>query len=174
MMSPTKTWKKAELVIANYFGGQRRGADFRRGDTGKNDVILPGWSIEIKHNKKPSLSLCKNAVNQATKSKENYLDIPVAVIHRAGDPYADSVVVMDFSEFSSLFMNTSTADDQSLVIYSWGVNYLDADKKRVSFDNIKVSLKRVKSSKTIPILVVKYLDNYYTFMSLPEFTSFFV
>lgn len=108
---PPTTWKSVEGKIAAYWGGKRRGADFkkRNGPGGKNDVIdVPGWSIEIKHSKRPTFGLMTEAVDQAIAAKENPDDIPVAVVHKLGDSYEDSLVVMRLSEFEKFFINQAT------------------------------------------------------------------
>ena len=100
-----KTWKAAERQIARIFGGQRRGADYKKKDGGgKSDIILDGWSIEVKHNKRPFFQLMFDAAVQAEKNRENPTDIPIAVIHKAGTPYKDSLVIMRIETFQDFFV----------------------------------------------------------------------
>jgi hypothetical protein len=105
-MPPTKTWKAVERAIAKFFpGSKRRGSDFRGDNAGKSDLIFPGWSVEIKHSKRPTFGLMLGAVEQAITNKEKENDIPVAVIHKEGTEYKDSLVVMKLSDFSDFFIN---------------------------------------------------------------------
>lgn len=106
---PPTTWKSVEAKIAAYWGGKRRGADFKKrtGPGGKNDVVdVPGWSIEVKHNKRPTWGLMVSAVSQAIGAKEQSDDIPVAVVHKLGDDYGNSLVIMRLSDFADHFINT--------------------------------------------------------------------
>lgn len=106
-----KTWKAAERKIAAFFpNGRRRGADFRGDHSGKTDIIAPGWSIEVKQSKRPTFGLMQAAVAQAERNRESPSDIPVAVIHRQGDRYADSLVVMRLEEFAAFFMKNVELD----------------------------------------------------------------
>ena len=108
MTPPKKTWKSAEAKIAAYFPrGKRRGADFknREGAGGKNDVLTEGWSVEIKHSKRPTWGLMMAAFSQAKASLENPTDIPVAVIHKEGTDYKNSLVVMTLEDFANYFIN---------------------------------------------------------------------
>lgn len=101
-----KTWKACERKIAKWFpGAKRRGADFRGEHSGKSDLIYPGWSVEIKHSKRPTYGLMTSAVSQAETNRDRPDDIPVAVIHRTGDDYGDSLVVMRLEQFAQFFIN---------------------------------------------------------------------
>ena len=104
---PTKTWKKAELEIARWLKGKRRGADFRGENAGKSDIVKEGWSIEVKHSTRPHWKLITGALDQSETNKPKPEDIPIAVIHKAGEPYARSIVVMYLDTFSELFINES-------------------------------------------------------------------
>lgn len=58
-----KAWKALERRLAAWFPhGKRRGADFRGEDSGKTDIISPGWAIEVKLSKRPTYGLMKAAV----------------------------------------------------------------------------------------------------------------
>jgi hypothetical protein len=107
MPKPTSTWKSAEREIARWWpDGERRGPDYRgEGNKGKTDVVSDGWAIEVKHLKQPKFSLIVSAVAQAEKNRTHPEDIPVAVIHKAGTPYKDSLVVMRLEEFAKFFIN---------------------------------------------------------------------
>jgi hypothetical protein len=108
-MPPSKTWKNVEAEIARYWpGAKRRGADFRNryGSGGLNDVVgADGWSIEVKHSSRPTFGLMAGAVDQAEAARENVEDIPVAVVHKKGMRYGDSLVVMRLSTFAEHFIN---------------------------------------------------------------------
>lgn len=100
-----KSWKAAERRIAQFFpNGRRRGADFRGEQGGKTDIIAPGWSIEVKQSKRPTFGLMCEAVAQAERNRVNPADIPVAVVHRQGDRYSDSLVIMRLEEFVAHFI----------------------------------------------------------------------
>lgn len=108
MPKPPSTWKKVEQKIADFWGGRRRGADYknRDGAGGKNDVTgVPGWSIEIKHLTRPSYGAMADAARQAEANRDEPNDIPVAVIHKNGDAYKDSLVVMRLEVFADFFIN---------------------------------------------------------------------
>lgn len=112
MVRPSSNWKNVERAIARYWpGAKRRGADFRNqdGTGGKNDVVgAPGWSIEIKTSKRPTYSLITEAVRQSESSKDLPDDIPIAVIHKAGTQYKDSLVVFRLETFAQLFINNNS------------------------------------------------------------------
>lgn len=110
---PTKTWKHAELNIARWLKGKRRGADYRGENAGKSDIIKPGWSIEVKHLTKPTWSAIVNALLQTDRNRPEPGDIPIAVIHKAGDDYSKSIVVMFLDEFSKYFINGGETDDRT-------------------------------------------------------------
>jgi hypothetical protein len=106
-----KTWKKAERKIAEYWpGARRRGADFRGENAGKSDLIMPGYSIEVKHSSRPTFGLMKTAVEQAELNQEKPDDIPVAVIHKKGEKYDDSLVIMTLKKFQEFFINQNCSD----------------------------------------------------------------
>jgi hypothetical protein len=112
MTRPTQTWKSVERSIAKWFpGSKRRGSDYRgEGNKGKTDLIFPGWSIEIKHSKSPKFSLIVSAVNQAETNREDINDIPVAIIHKEGTLYKDSLVVLRLETFAQIFINNNQGD----------------------------------------------------------------
>lgn len=99
MSKPPATWKKVELRIARYLGGQRRGADFSERDgsnIGKDDVIdVPGWAIEIKHAKDASYGLACEALDQVDQvyGVVQGEAMPVAIIHRGGTRIIEESVV---------------------------------------------------------------------------------
>lgn len=101
-----RTWKAVERAIAKFFpNGQRRGADFRSEDTGKTDIISDGWAIEVKHSKRPTYGLMVEAFEQAERNRTKPEDIPIAVVHKAGDRYEESLVIMRLDFFAQFFIN---------------------------------------------------------------------
>lgn len=109
MTAPTKTWKNAERKVLQYWGAKRRGAHTGQGFAGSglpdNNDDLKGWSIEIKHSKRPTFGLMQAAVVQARTNRIKPNDIPVAVVHKEGMEYGDSLVVMSLSDFRDYFIN---------------------------------------------------------------------
>jgi hypothetical protein len=66
---PDKSWKAFERRMAKWFpGGRRRGADTRGADSGKSDIIAPGWSPECKLPGRPSYSDIFKACLQAERN----------------------------------------------------------------------------------------------------------
>ena len=112
-MTPTKTWKSFELRVAKWFGGRRRGADFRNryAAGGRNDVIKEGWSIECKLLARPSFGEMLAAVKQAEAARDNPDDIAVAVVKRNGDRDDDSLFIFRKREFLDNFVSPTTNGD---------------------------------------------------------------
>ena len=111
LAQPTKTWKDAERKIARYLGFERRGADFGGVRGGKNDVKDHPWlSIEIKHGKRINYQLIVNAVAQAEAAAESN-QTPVAITHREGDLYKDSVVCIRLETFRQWFGGLTSPPD---------------------------------------------------------------
>ena len=112
-MTPTKSWKSFELRVSKWFGGRRRGADFRGfSGAGKNDIIVDGWSPECKLLGRPSFQDCLNAAKQAEAAKENLADIAVAIVKRKGDDDADSLFIMRKNEFLSNFVSVKQVKEE--------------------------------------------------------------
>jgi hypothetical protein len=108
---PTTTWKHAEAkILAFWPNGKRRGAYVSDGRQGMpdNGDSLTGWSIESKHSRRPTYGLMAEAVSQAEANRIKPDDIPVAVIHKEGERYEDSLVVMRLSEFQKYFINSAS------------------------------------------------------------------
>ena len=97
-----KAWKQWERDVAALFGGQRRGADFRSVNGGKNDVIVDGWSIECKLLSRPSWGDLVASVQQARDAAESG-DIPIAVVRKKGQLKGDALVVMNIGDFINFF-----------------------------------------------------------------------
>lgn len=106
----TSTWKAAERAIAKFWpGARRRGSDFRGEDgVGKSDIVCPGWSIEVKHGKTITYGLLVHAVEQAETNKPFENDIPLAVVHKEGQAYKDSLVIMRLETFAEFFINSTS------------------------------------------------------------------
>ena len=96
------SWKAFERRIAKRFGGERRGADYRSKDGGKNDIIIEGWSIECKLLSRPSFGQMSTAFDQAVDASEPG-DIPIAIIKKKFDADANALVVMKLDEFMEWF-----------------------------------------------------------------------
>lgn len=110
MSKPTATWKAAERKIAEMIGGRRRGPDYRGENAGKTDIVLKGWAVEVKHLATPIWSRIVAAVKQASRDRGHPDDIPVAIIHKAGTPYSECLVVMDINTFVEHFVNLGGPD----------------------------------------------------------------
>jgi hypothetical protein len=102
-----KAWKAWERTVAAVFGGKRRGAYTGSGgnNSGKTDIIVPGWAIECKLLGRPGFQDLLDASRQAESNRECATDIPVAVVKRKGDPVGDALVVMRLEEFREWFIN---------------------------------------------------------------------
>jgi hypothetical protein len=88
----TSTWKATERRVAAQLGGRRMGPGVDRAD-----VRCDWLTAEVKHRKLLPAWLL-GALDQARQySTESQL--PVAVLHRAGDRIADSVVCMRLHDF---------------------------------------------------------------------------
>lgn len=156
---PTTTWKNIEQGVAAYFGGQRRGADFRKrvGVGGNNDIVLPGWSIEVKHTKNPTIGLIHKALEQAVRSRELHSDIVVAVIHRHGQALKESLTCMysdSFVEHFGLplgdgFVTAEYIDDR--ILYERIVRMIPVSMN-------KIPLLIVRKAGQRPIVVMRLQD----------------
>ena len=116
-------WKQLERRIAKMFGGVRRGPDFGGKDGGKNDIIVDGWSIEVKLRSRPSWTVVKEAVAQAEKAaamvcdvtmngsglpeyrNHRGLEIPIAIIKQKYMEDKDAIVAMRLETFRDWFVN---------------------------------------------------------------------
>jgi hypothetical protein len=161
---PDTTWKAAEREVAKYFpDGERRGADFRlkNSNTGKTDVISPGWAIEVKHSRRPTYGLVLQALDQATKAQGHPDDIVVAVVHRHGTRYSDSVVYMYTDRFVEHFGPPEGA--------GWLVRTIVTP--RVLYKGIERVLGVSHKADTIPVLII---NRVVTAMRLSEFSALFI
>ena len=98
-----KSWKAWERRVAKMFGGERRGADYRSANGGKNDIIKEGWSIEVKLLSRPSFGQMSAAFDQAVEASEPG-DIPIAIIKKKFDLDENALVVMKLGEFMEWFV----------------------------------------------------------------------
>ena len=99
-----KSWKAWERRVAKRFGGERRGADFRGRTGGKNDIIVEGFSVEVKLLSRPTYGDMFNACLQAEGAKENVLDAAVAVVKKKGARDNDALVIMRLEEFERHYL----------------------------------------------------------------------
>lgn len=102
-----KVWKAAERAVAKFWpGARRRGPDTTAEDSsGKSDIVCSGWSIEVKHLGVVYYSAIVDAVLQSERNAAKPGDIPVAVVHKKGSFYKDSLVVMRLEKFQEFFIN---------------------------------------------------------------------
>lgn len=70
------------------------------------DIKNPRFAIEQKHRKKLPV-LVTGAFDQAIKSVRGD-QIPIVILHEHGDPYLDSLVVVQLKDLPSLFPPEST------------------------------------------------------------------
>lgn len=99
---PDAAWKAFERRIAAFFGGQRRGADFRGANGGKSDVIARGFSIECKLLGRPSYADLLEAARQAEASA-SAIELPIAVVKRKRAQDSDALVVLRLETFLDWF-----------------------------------------------------------------------
>jgi len=90
---PDAAWKAFERRIAAFVGGKRRGADTRGDSGGKTDVIHDWLAVEVKLLGRSAHADILKACRQAETNGE-YLQTPVAIVKRKGDPDLDSIVAM--------------------------------------------------------------------------------
>jgi hypothetical protein len=107
---PPTTWKGWERRVAKLFGGVRRGADYGGYSGGKNDVILSGYSIEVKLLSSPHWGDLVSAVAQAQAAKEHEDDIPLVVIKKLGSPDTSALVIMSVGDFVDNFVGAVDND----------------------------------------------------------------
>jgi len=91
-----QAWKTAERRIATLLGGERVPVTGRQ--RGNAPDVAHSWlSIEVKHRKSLPAWLF-DAMAQARASAGGQ-QLPIAVLHQAGDLYTRSLVVMELSDF---------------------------------------------------------------------------
>ena len=95
------TWKAVERSIASLLGGERVPITGRiRGSA--PDVEHPWMSIEIKHRKGGLPKYILDSLDQAHKSAKQD-QLPVAIWHKKGKKYTDSVIMMNLGDFIEHF-----------------------------------------------------------------------
>jgi hypothetical protein len=94
MGKQTSTWKATERRVAAQLGGQRMGPG-----TDRADVRCDWLTAEVKHRKTLPAWLL-GALDQA-RQYSTEAQLPVAVLHQAGDRIADSLVVMRLHDFQA-------------------------------------------------------------------------
>lgn len=104
MAKPPTSWKNWERRVSKIFGGVRRGAHVSDGKKGKNDIIVDGWSIEVKLLRRPTYQQMFDACLQAENAKENDLDIPIAVVKKSGVRDKNALVIMRLEQFEKFFI----------------------------------------------------------------------
>ena len=175
MAHPPTTWKKVELKIAQYLGGQRRGADFSDRDVksmGKDDIMfVPGWSIEVKHDKEASYGLACSALDQVDQvyGVVHNETLPVAIIHKGGlRIIEESVVCMRPKVMTSLF-DVSNSWRSSRQVYTGYTIYW---KHIVSGVTEETSFDKLLGHTIIPSLYVQRVRKVEEDPSLPEYPAF--
>jgi hypothetical protein len=99
-------WKRTERRIAAILGGRRVPITGRqRGDV--PDVSHPLWSVEVKHRQTLPGWLC--AAVEQSQAAAMPGQIPIAVIHEHGRPYAAALVVMTLDQFMQHNATENTA-----------------------------------------------------------------
>ncbi|MCA3748071.1 MAG: hypothetical protein IN808_02905 [Rubrobacter sp.] len=94
-----KSWKQAERRIAEILGGRRVPVSGRqRGDA--PDIEHPALSIEVK-SRRAIPAWIEDALEQAQSASRDG-KVPVCVLHRDGNRYADALVICRLSEFVKL------------------------------------------------------------------------
>jgi hypothetical protein len=109
------SWKRVEREIAQRVGGKRVPVSGRaRGDA--PDVEHPRLAIEVKHRQKlPEWLL--DALDQAEKSA--ILDqIPVVVLHEAGQRYDDSLVLLRLEKLLQLLCGIGSGGGECPLVRS--------------------------------------------------------
>lgn len=186
MAHPPSTWKKVELQIAKYLGGQRRGADFNERDVkhmGKDDIInIPGWSIEVKHDKDASYGLACSALDQVDKvyGVVHNETLPVAIIHKGGHLIIEQSVVCMRPKVAYELYDFSNSWRSSRSVYTGHIIYWKKIVSAVTEQNEYDGLQRhtvipmVYVQRTRPPEADPTLEEYPAFIavSLPNFKEY--
>ena len=88
--------KDAERAVAKTLGGTRIGT------MGKEDVMLPDLSVEVKSRKK---FVAKGWMDQALKNCPDG-KTPIVVVHISNTPYKNDMVLMRVEDFTRLYTHT--------------------------------------------------------------------
>ena len=106
-----KAFKRTERAVAARLGGKRVPITGRqRGDV--PDVAHPLYSVEVKHRQSIPAWL-KDAVSQAVAASTPQ-QIPIVVLHEAGQRHGNDLVVIPLSEFTAWYGAVSTPEGEML------------------------------------------------------------
>jgi len=95
-----RPWKRTERLVATRLGGRRVPITGRqRGDV--PDVAHPWLSIECKH-RQALPEWLKTAMQQARAAARDG-QLPVAVLHEAGERHGRDIVCMSLADFEAWF-----------------------------------------------------------------------
>ena len=89
-----KTWKAAELKIAEKLGGKRAGNTGRMGP----DVLHEVYAPEVKTTRSGFPKWLTSAIAQAVRNAPEG-KLPLVVLHRVGDKYDDALVVVRLKDW---------------------------------------------------------------------------
>jgi hypothetical protein len=93
-------WKNTERRVAAILGGERVPVTGRQRGSAP-DIAHPSLAIEVKH-RAILPAWIRDAMDQAQASVRGE-QLPIVVLHQAGDRFASSFVVLELSDFSTLF-----------------------------------------------------------------------
>ncbi len=95
-----RAWKRSERRVAELLGGRRVPVSGRqRGDA--PDIAHPVFAVEVK-TRKTLPAWLRTAMAQAVAAQCGE-QIPVVVLHQAGDRYADDLVVVRMADWVARF-----------------------------------------------------------------------
>jgi hypothetical protein len=92
MGKQTTSWKRDERRVAAAVGGERLGPG-----TDRADVRAQGLTVEVK--RRSSLPKWLTGAVQQARGYASEYDLPIAVIHAAGERIANALVVMRLADF---------------------------------------------------------------------------
>lgn len=105
-----RAWKATERRTAAILGGHRTGVSRQRESAGVPDVDA-GWIVaEVKHRKALPVWI-HNAMAQARAAARSN-QLPIAVLHEAGQRHADNLVLLRLADFRDWFGNVEVIDNE--------------------------------------------------------------
>lgn len=108
--SGRRLWKQAETEIATRLGGVRVPVSGRgRGD--RPDIEHPRFAPEVKHTRN-AFDLVTRAMAQAKAAAEGTAKVPLVAVHKEGQPYDETFVVLRLADFARL-VETGREEDGS-------------------------------------------------------------